>query len=93
MELLCCRLCISCDNAQYGCTTVLKLDSLPTHLEECEHNPKRPVPCEQGCGLIIPMDELKVSMQGYDTTSITSQLTLNNPATLYLFSITVTHTN
>lgn len=67
MRLLCCRLCISCDNAQYGCTTVLKLDSLPTHLEECEHNPKRPVPCEQGCGLIIPMDELKVSMQGHDT--------------------------
>lgn len=54
------RLCISCDNAQYGCSSVLKLDTLPTHLEECEHNPKRPVPCEQGCGLVIPMDELKV---------------------------------
>jgi E3 ubiquitin-protein ligase NRDP1 len=55
-----CRLCISCDNAQYGCEAVLKLDSLPAHLEECEHNPKRPVPCEQGCGHVIPMDELKV---------------------------------
>nr|XP_023026973.1 E3 ubiquitin-protein ligase NRDP1 [Leptinotarsa decemlineata] len=53
------RLCISCDNAQYGCTRVLKLDALASHLEECEHNPKRPLPCEQGCGLIIPKDELK----------------------------------
>ncbi|CAG9861948.1 unnamed protein product [Phyllotreta striolata] len=53
------RLCITCDNAQYGCTRVLKLDALAAHLEECEHNPKRPLPCEQGCGLIIPKDELK----------------------------------
>ncbi|CAG9830505.1 unnamed protein product [Diabrotica balteata] len=53
------RLCITCDNAQYGCTRVLKLDALTAHLEECEHNPKRPLPCEQGCGLIIPKDELK----------------------------------
>lgn len=28
-------------------------------MEECEHNPKRPLPCEQGCGLVIPKDELK----------------------------------
>ncbi|XP_044760518.1 E3 ubiquitin-protein ligase NRDP1 isoform X1 [Coccinella septempunctata] len=53
------RLCINCDNAPYGCTQVLKLDSLNSHLEECEYNPKRPLPCEQGCGLIIPKDELK----------------------------------
>jgi E3 ubiquitin-protein ligase NRDP1 len=53
------RLCIHCDNAQYGCTRVLKLDSLSSHLEECEHNPKRPLPCELGCGLVIPKDELK----------------------------------
>lgn len=53
------RLCIHCDNAPYGCTQVLKLDSLNSHLEECEYNPKRPLPCEQGCGLIIPKDELK----------------------------------
>lgn len=53
------RLCINCDNAQYGCSRVLKLDSLAAHLEECEHNPKRPLPCEQGCGLIIPKDELR----------------------------------
>jgi len=53
------RLYISCDNASYGCLVVIKLDMLTSHLEECEHNPKKPVICEQGCGQIIPKDELK----------------------------------
>lgn len=53
------RLCISCENSTYGCTMVVKLDTLASHLEECEHNPKRPVTCEQGCGLVIPKDEVK----------------------------------
>lgn len=51
------RLNISCDNQIYGCTQVLKLDALQSHLEECEHNPKRPLPCDNGCGFIIPKDE------------------------------------
>lgn len=54
------RLNITCDNILYGCTEVLKLDALSRHLEECEHNPKRPIPCELGCGLVIPKDEIKV---------------------------------
>ena len=29
-------------------------------LQECEHNPKKPVLCELGCGFTIPKDELKV---------------------------------
>lgn len=53
------RLSISCENAAYGCTMVLKLDALNVHLQECEHNPKRPLPCEKGCGFVIPKDELK----------------------------------
>lgn len=53
------RLCINCDNSVYGCQLIVKLDSLVGHLKECQHNPKRPVSCEQGCGLIIPKDELK----------------------------------
>ncbi|XP_022102669.1 E3 ubiquitin-protein ligase NRDP1-like [Acanthaster planci] len=53
------RLYIACDNASFGCSAVIKLDSLQQHLEECEHNPKRPVQCEQGCGMVIPKDELK----------------------------------
>lgn len=53
------RLQIGCDNESFGCKAVIKLDLLAVHLEECEHNPKRPIPCEQGCGHIIPKDELK----------------------------------
>jgi len=53
------RLLIACDNASFGCTVVVKLDLLPNHLVECEHNPKKPVQCELGCGLVIPKDELK----------------------------------
>lgn len=37
---------------------MIKLDSLTSHLHECEHNPKRPVPCTR-CGIVLPMDELK----------------------------------
>lgn len=53
------RLSISCDNAVYGCTQILKLDVLANHLEDCEHNPKKPFPCERGCGSVIPKDEFK----------------------------------
>lgn len=53
------RLNISCDNKPYGCQVVLKLELLPAHLGECEFNPKKPLPCEKGCGLIIPKDELR----------------------------------
>lgn len=53
------RLHIACDNKEYGCTAVVKLDMLPNHLNECEFNPKKPVHCELGCGLVVPKDELK----------------------------------
>ncbi|XP_056371125.1 E3 ubiquitin-protein ligase NRDP1 [Oenanthe melanoleuca] len=42
------KLQISCDNAVFGCTAVVRLDNLTAHLSDCEHNPKRPVTCEQG---------------------------------------------
>lgn len=41
---------------------IVKLDMLATHLLECEHNPKKPVHCTEGCGLVIPKDELKVGI-------------------------------
>ncbi|NXS85482.1 RNF41 ligase, partial [Erpornis zantholeuca] len=44
------KLQITCDNAVFGCTAVVRLDNLMAHLNDCEHNPKRPVTCEQGCG-------------------------------------------
>ncbi|KAK3083181.1 hypothetical protein FSP39_015890 [Pinctada imbricata] len=53
------RLQIACENAANGCTAVVKLDMLAQHLQECEHNPKKPIHCEKGCGLVIPKDELK----------------------------------
>ena len=37
---------------------VVKLDILAIHLRDCEHNPKKPVPCSQGCGLTVPKDEM-----------------------------------
>uniref|UniRef100_A0A7N9CDC1 E3 ubiquitin-protein ligase NRDP1 n=1 Tax=Macaca fascicularis TaxID=9541 RepID=A0A7N9CDC1_MACFA len=44
------KLQIACDNAVFGCSAVVRLDNLMSHLSDCEHNPKRPVTCEQGCG-------------------------------------------
>ncbi|KAF6032219.1 RNF41 [Bugula neritina] len=52
------RLTIKCENAAQGCTASIKLDSLASHLNECEFNPKKPVSCELGCGSTIPKDEL-----------------------------------
>lgn len=52
------RLKITCDNKDFGCTNVVALESLESHLMECPFNPKRPVQCEKGCGLVVPLDEV-----------------------------------
>ena len=52
------RLNITCENKDFGCTAVVRVDNLEIHLNECSANPKRPVLCEKGCGLIIPFDEV-----------------------------------
>lgn len=52
------RLKISCENKEFGCTVVVRLDTLVSHHNECQYNPKRPVPCERGCGLVVPLDEV-----------------------------------
>ena len=52
------RLKISCDNKDFGCGAVVKLDCLQSHLEQCQYNPKRPVVCEKGCELVVPLDEV-----------------------------------
>uniref|UniRef100_G1Q8D6 E3 ubiquitin-protein ligase NRDP1 n=1 Tax=Myotis lucifugus TaxID=59463 RepID=G1Q8D6_MYOLU len=52
------KLQITCDNAVFGCSAVVRLDNLRSHLSDCEHNPRRPVTCEQGDGLEMPKDEL-----------------------------------
>ncbi|KFQ63369.1 E3 ubiquitin-protein ligase NRDP1, partial [Pelecanus crispus] len=54
------KLQITCDNAVFGCTAVVRLDNLMSHLNDCEHNPKRPVTCEQGCGAVpAPWDKFQ----------------------------------
>ncbi|ESN90684.1 hypothetical protein HELRODRAFT_185223 [Helobdella robusta] len=52
------RLKITCNNSELGCPEMLKLDSLPAHLLECDFNPKKPVTCDKGCGLTMAKDEL-----------------------------------
>lgn len=53
------RLVIACDYAGTGCQAMVKLESLQSHVQDCEHNPQKPVSCEQGCGLVIPKDNVK----------------------------------
>lgn len=53
------RLVISCDYAACGCKQMVKLEVLQSHVQDCEHNPERPVLCELGCGLVIPKDNVK----------------------------------
>uniref|UniRef100_A0A0B6ZB44 E3 ubiquitin-protein ligase NRDP1 n=1 Tax=Arion vulgaris TaxID=1028688 RepID=A0A0B6ZB44_9EUPU len=53
------RLTISCDYKSNGCTSLVKLDSLSSHLQDCEYNPKKPVQCDKGCGLVVPKDEFQ----------------------------------
>jgi E3 ubiquitin-protein ligase NRDP1 len=48
---------LRCENADFGCSSVVKLDLMCGHLKECQFNPKRPVPCSLGCGLTVPKDE------------------------------------
>ena len=52
------KLTIKCKNDAFGCEAVVTLDQLQSHLSQCERNPKRPVNCEKGCGLVVPFDEL-----------------------------------
>ena len=52
------ELTIKCEYAAVGCEAVVTLDQLQSHLSRCEHNPKRQVSCESGCGLVVPFDEL-----------------------------------
>jgi len=52
------KLQITCDNAIHGCQVVVRLENLPLHLNDCEFNPKKPIECVHGCGMVVPKDEL-----------------------------------
>jgi len=59
LRTLLAKLQVSCSNKEHGCGAVVRLELLASHTEECQHNPKRPIPCTSGCGLVVPKDELK----------------------------------
>ncbi|KAH1002211.1 hypothetical protein HUJ04_008322 [Dendroctonus ponderosae] len=61
------RLNINCDNVRFGCTRITNLEGLAAHLEDCDHNPKRPVLCEQvlaQSGLLLSAMTLTLLLQG-----------------------------
>lgn len=53
------KLKLKCDYASYGCTTIVRLENLSSHLHECEFNPKKPTVCTLGCNIVLMKDELK----------------------------------
>ena len=53
------RLKVTCDNIEFGCTETVCLENLPAHLERCEHNPQRMIPCDKGCGFSVPYNEME----------------------------------
>nr|XP_022326008.1 E3 ubiquitin-protein ligase NRDP1-like isoform X2 [Crassostrea virginica]XP_022326009.1 E3 ubiquitin-protein ligase NRDP1-like isoform X2 [Crassostrea virginica] len=63
---------IACDNANYGCTTVVKLEKLPEHLRECYHS-QTPVQCTKGCGITVPKYKSKDHNCVLDLRSIVEQ--------------------
>lgn len=58
MKNLLAKLRIHCENAQFGCETIIRLDSMTEHSQQCQFNPKRPVLCES-CLMTIPKNEIK----------------------------------
>ena len=49
---------VKCENAEHGCTEIVRLDNLVEHSAQCEFNPKRPIPCES-CEMEIPKNQIK----------------------------------
>jgi hypothetical protein len=52
------KLRLRCDHAAHGCSSIVRLETLASHVHDCEFNPKRPVACTAGCSLIVAKDEL-----------------------------------
>ncbi len=53
------KLRLKCDHESYGCTQIVRLEVLHSHLQDCEFNPKKPVMCSSGCEVVIAKDEMK----------------------------------
>lgn len=52
------RLITTCEYKENGCEELIGLDGLLTHQDECDFNPKKPIPCLQGCGAIVAKDKM-----------------------------------
>ncbi len=45
--------------ASFGCVSVVKLELLQSHCNECDFNPYKPIICEKGCGLILLRNQVE----------------------------------
>lgn len=50
------RLDIRCEND--GCTSIIKLDLLVNHLNDCQYSPKKLIQCKNHCGITIFKDDI-----------------------------------
>ncbi|XP_040564960.1 E3 ubiquitin-protein ligase NRDP1 isoform X1 [Lepeophtheirus salmonis] len=50
------KLLIRCGHKD--CAKLVKLEQLSSHMKDCEFNPKKPVICDQGCGLALSKENL-----------------------------------
>lgn len=53
------KLEIKCEYASFGCVSVVKLELLQSHCNECDFNPYKPIICEKGCGLILLRNQVE----------------------------------
>ncbi|CAG2119053.1 unnamed protein product [Medioppia subpectinata] len=53
------KLDIRCDFAPDGCQTVVALEALEKHVNDCYYNPKKRLCCQKGCDKWMTREELK----------------------------------
>ena len=57
------RLELTCNFKENGCTKIIKLEQLETHLNECIYQPNKIIQCPNGCEKIIERNEIKVRFE------------------------------
>src|ERR1700761_1119345 len=53
------KLDIRCDYVEDGCQTIVSLESLEKHVNDCFYNPKKRLICQKGCEKWMTREELK----------------------------------
>jgi E3 ubiquitin-protein ligase NRDP1 len=51
------RLNIRCDFNEFGCNSIITLESLSAHVSQCNYNPEKALPCEKGCGILLTVKQ------------------------------------